>query len=175
MKNITEYRSGLSTGLDENVDVADKVDFVLFGKLIARNLSEVDDQARALRRTFKLLPLALGKADCDVVWGASYKALGDENESSEPKYEGSLAFSDLYDSDFKLVSSDIKLLEKAFYGTWPLSLVELRKSEGDTSNLNKLLELKENDEEEIVMISDNIYKYAALKAKRGKRGVKGAK
>jgi hypothetical protein len=175
MKSLTEYASGLSTGLDENVDVADKVIFVLVGNLYARNLSELNEQAMALRRTFKLLPLAMGKADCDVVWGVSYKVVGDETVSSEPKYEGKLAFSDLYDSDFKLVPSDIKLLEKAFYGTWPLSLVELRKAEGDICNLNKLLELKENDEGEIVMISDNIYKYAALKAKRAKDGAKGAK
>ena len=156
MKILTEYDSGLSTGLDEKVDVVGKVNFVLVGNLYARNLSELNEQAMALRRTFKLLPLAMGKADCDVVWGVSYKALGAEKESSGPKYEGNLAFSDLYDSDFKLVPSDIKLLEKAFYGTWPLSLVELRKAEGDTSNLNQLLELKEKDEAEIVMISDNI-------------------
>ena len=59
MSAKVESRSGLSTGLDEEAEVSDKIMFVLDGNLYARNFSELRDQVSCIRKTFKLLPLAL--------------------------------------------------------------------------------------------------------------------
>jgi hypothetical protein len=137
MSAKVESRSGLSSKLDEEADISDKIVFVLAGKIYAKGISELRDQVSCIRKTFKLLPLALNESDCEVFWAVSYKLENREGSESASGYSGHLVVSGLYDSEFNKVECETGLIEKAFYGSWPLRILELKELEGESVNLVK--------------------------------------
>lgn len=165
MNAKVESRSGLSSGLDEELEVSDKIVFVLAGNIYAKGISELRKQVSCIRKTFKLLPLALNESDCEVFWAVCYKSDTGKSSESTSGYSGHLVVSGIYDSDFKRVQCETKLIEKAFYGSWPLRILELKELEGERVNLVKILEIKYKDDSIIVEVSDNMYRFMALKKK----------
>jgi hypothetical protein len=70
------------------------------------------------------------------------------------------------------VECETGLIEKAFYGSWPLRIIELKELEGESVNLVEILEIKDEDHSMVVEVSDNMYRFMELKKKMGSVAVR---